>query len=100
MALSRDRSLTTHHKEVHHAVTSPCLSAEGTNPLSRSVGERTRFLSEGDINRTRPATIYTGDGGQRAVVHRDHLPDHLKKIAICGGGDTIFYELNQVCFNL
>ncbi|XP_053402793.1 engulfment and cell motility protein 1-like [Mercenaria mercenaria] len=100
----------SHKKVMHHGKSDPGLQnltltqimedGDYDHPphvagLSQSVGRNTgitrqRVSSEGEIRVTRPLTLID----KKQFVHMDH-PDYLKKVAICGYGDTIFYEFNQ-----
>lgn len=69
----------------------PNLSKTAVNNAGALGLRRNRHGSDGDIQPHRPATRVT-----KQFVHLDR-PDYVKKVAICGYGDTIFYDLNQVC---
>lgn len=99
------------HKKVHHGKSDPGLqnlslafisedkavdhsSREGS-PSQNIVITRHRYSSEGDCRPTRPMTLVNGKLVERQLINLER-PDYLKKIAICGPGDTIFYEFDQV----
>lgn len=105
------------HRKVQHGKSDPGLqnmslafisedravnhSSRDSSP-SQNTGtgiSRHRYSSEGDRRPSRPMTVINGKLVERQLINLER-PDYLKKIAICGPGDTIFYEFDQVCARL